>query len=218
MFFPPTQIVGLIYAGMKYFLYLCPRMKECFKMTKITCLALLGLLSMAAASCGDKPKSDNIIVRKQSAAPRKHPTQEMSPYEQKRNIEWLGATYKVCIERKADRSLPLTQDEQGNKYYDNRITVRILRGDGSVFYDRTFTKADFSAYVSSINSKGALLGVVFDRADGETLRFAASVGSPDRMSDEYDPLVVGVSRTGGTTISKDQKLDTTSDEEEDEEE
>lgn len=195
--------------------YTFARMKDCIKKSKILCCAIIGIMSAAVASCGDKPKSGDIIVKKQAKVVRKQ-TQEMSPYEQKRNVQWLGATYKVCIERKADRSLAQAVDEQGNKYYDNRITVRILRADGSVFYDRTFTKADFDGYVSSINSKGALLGVVFDRTDGESLRFAASVGSPDRMSDEYDPLVVSISRTGGTAISKDEKLDTTSDETEEE--
>ena len=157
--------------------YTFARMKDCIKKSKILCCAIIGIMSAAVASCGDKPKSGDIIVKKQTKVVRKQ-TQEMSPYEQKRNVQWLGATYKVCIERKADRSLAQAVDEQGNKYYDNRITVRILRG--------------------------------------ESLRFAASVGSPDRMSDEYDPLVVSISRTGGTAISKDEKLDTTSDETEEE--
>ena len=40
------------------------------------------------------------------------------------------------------------------------------------------------------------------------LCFAASVGSPDVMSDEYLPLVVKISKMGEVSISKDQLLDT----------
>ena len=103
-----------------------------------------------------------------------------------------------------------TYDEQGNSYYDNRISVRILRSDGSVFFERTFLKTDFTQYISDTYSKGALLGVVFDCVDGDCLRFAASVGSPDKMSDEYEPLVVKVSRLGALSVAKDTKLDTAS--------
>ena len=41
--------------------------------------------------------------------------------------------------------------------------------------------------------------------------FAASVGSPDKMSDEYVPLVLTISRGGTVNIAKDTQLDTASD-------
>ncbi len=60
-------------------------------------------------------------------------------------------------------------------------------------------------------STGALLGIVFDKAEGDNLCFAASVGSPDITSDEYLPLVLKISRMGAVSISNDQVLDTESD-------
>ena len=57
---------------------------------------------------------------------------------------------------------------------------------------------------------GALLGIVFDKAEGNNLCFAASVGSPDITSDEYLPLVLRISRMGAVSISNDQVLDTES--------
>uniref|UniRef100_UPI004029961F DUF4738 domain-containing protein n=1 Tax=Prevotella sp. TaxID=59823 RepID=UPI004029961F len=177
----------------------------------IRCVALCAA-ALFVASCAEKPKSDNIIVHKRAKVQKKQ-TQAMSGYEDKRNVEWLGATYKVCVERKSDNTLPLTYDEQGNSYYDNRISVRVLRSDGSVFFERTFLKTDFTQYISDTYSKGALLGVVFDCVDGDALRFAASVGSPDKMSDEYEPLVVKVSRLGALSVAKDTKLDTASEDE-----
>ena len=128
----------------------------------------------------------------------------------------MGSTYQVLVERKADESLPLADDGQGNKYYDNRITVKIIRKDGSEFFNRTFVKEDFSAYVDALYKKNsALLGIVLDRAEADYLVFAASVGSPDKMSDEYVPLVMKVSRFGDVKISKDTQLDTMSEGSED---
>ena len=113
------------------------------------------------------------------------------------------------MERKADHSLPLADDGQGNKYYDNRITVKIVRKDGSSFFNRTFTKDDFAKYVDPLYRKNsALLGIVLDKAEGDNLVFAASVGSPDKMSDEYVPLLMKISRFGDVAISKDTQLDT----------
>ena len=180
-------------------------------MRKAVYNVLFCAMAMLVVSCTEKPKSDNIIVHKRAKVQKKS-TQAMSGYEDKRNVEWLGSMYKVCVERKSDTSLPLTSDEMGNSYYDNSITVRVLRSDGSVFFERTFLKTDFTQYISDVYAKGALLGVVFDCVENESLRFAASVGSPDKMSDEYEPLVVKVSRTGDVSIAKDTKLDTTGDE------
>ena len=52
-----------------------------------------------------------------------------------------------------------------------------------------------------------LLGIVLDRADGDNLIFAASVGSPDAMSDEYIPMLLTVSRMGDVSIKRDTTMD-----------
>lgn len=133
----------------------------------------------------------------------------MGDYAQTRDVEWLGTQYKVEVKRVADSSLDLADDGAGNKYFDNRITVRILRKDGSEFFCRTFTKSDFDASLEPTYRKnGALLGIVYDRSEGNRLLFAASVGSPDKMSDEYMPLVLTVSNLGAVEIRKDSRLDT----------
>ncbi|WP_337385450.1 DUF4738 domain-containing protein [Prevotella sp.] len=168
------------------------------------------------ASCSSKPQSNDIIARKPvKAAPK--PTQTMGDYSQNRTISWLGSAYTLCVERKADHELQLAKDETGTKYYDNRIKLVIKRSDDSEFFNRTFTKADFADYVGNDYKDGALLGIVFDRTDSDNLYFAASVGSPDKMSDNYVPLVLTISRLGAVKIKQDTKLDTTSDEEADEE-
>lgn len=110
--------------------YTFARMKKTNCIKKVIRCAALCAAALLVASCAEKPKSDNIIVHKRAKVQKKQ-TQAMSGYEDKRNVEWLGATYKVCVERKSDNTLPLTYDEQGNSYYDNRISVRVLRSDGS---------------------------------------------------------------------------------------
>lgn len=171
---------------------------------------MLTMVSAMLAACGNTPKSDDIIAKKPAKVAKKS-VQKMGDYAQTRKVEWLGAVYTVTVERKADTSLPLVADETGNKYYDNRITLIIRRPDGTEFFHRTFTKSDFSAYIGGEAKNGALLGVVLDKAESASLYFAASVGSPDSMSDEYVPLVVRIERGGNVVISKDTQLDTGSD-------
>ncbi len=190
-------------------------------MKKIIPVFLVIAMMGAWVSCKEKQKKDIIITHKQvKPAPRK--TQKMSEYEQTRDVEWVGSSYQVVVKRKADASLPLVQVDANTRYYDNTISVRILRKDGTEFFNRTFKKTDFTAYLDhDMQNAGALLGVVFVKAEGDCLFFAASVGSPDVTSDEYVPLVVKISRMGTVSITKDSQLDTdgdekTSSEEEDE--
>lgn len=183
-------------------------------MKKSCVISLVALCALFVTACKDKPKTDTIIVRKPAAKAEKA-VATMGDNVQQRDIKWLGATYRIAIERKADNSLPLALDESGNRYYDNKVKLTITRPDGSEFFSRVFAKSDFEAYVEEANREGALLGIVFDDCEGDCLRFAASIGSPDKMSDDYVPLLLKVSRTGGVTISKDDQLDTASDDADD---
>lgn len=179
-----------------------------------TIFVLASLLGAMMVSCSEKKKTGDVIITKKPVAPKPKQTQKMSNYEQSRDAHWLGNDYKVVVKREADSSLPLVQSDAHTKYYDNKITVRILRPDGTEFFNHVFTKTEFEKYLDShTKENGALLGVVFVSAEGDYLYFAASVGSPDITSDEYVPLVVKVSRMGALTISKDTKLDTGSDDE-----
>ena len=171
-------------------------------------LIVAALATISIVSCKEKKTSEHIITTKPVEEAKK-PTQEIGNYDMTTPVDWVGSTYQVVVERKADHSLPLADDGQGNKYFDNRISLKILRKDGSVFFSRVFTKNDFSRYVDALYQKNsALLGIVLDRAETDHLIFAASVGSPDKMSDEYVPLVMKISRFGDVSISKDTQMDT----------
>lgn len=170
-------------------------------------------LTGALASCGEKKKKDNIIITHKTVTPAKVQTQKMSDATQSQEIPWVGATYTVEVKRTADTSVPVLQIDDHTRYYDNKITVRVLRADGSEFFNRTFKKQDFERCLDkATKEKGALLGIVFLEAKGDQLKFAASVGSPDIASDEYVPLVLKISKMGAVSISEDTSLDTGGDE------
>lgn len=180
-------------------------------MKRINYIFFMALVAGMLVSCAEKKKSNIIIAPKPVAKATNKPIQEMSGYEQSREVEWVGSTYKVVVKRMSDSELPIVKIDDANKYYDNKITLRVLRKDGTEFFNRTFTKSDFESYLDKrTKEQGALLGIVYVKAEGDNLFFAASVGSPDVASDEYVPMVLKISRMGAVNISKDQLLDTDS--------
>ena len=169
---------------------------------------IAALLSVAVGGCKEKKQTTDIITTKPKVEAPK-PVQEIGDYDQDVTVDWGGSNYTVRMQRLADRSLPIVDDGLGNRYFDNQITVRVTRNDGSEFFARTFKKSDFSTYIDgSFDKNCALLGIVFDKVEDGVLRFAASVGSPDKASDEYIPLVLKISRSGSVSISKDTQFDT----------
>lgn len=170
-------------------------------------LFILAASAMLAASCGEKKQTTEIIapkpVQKAAAAPVK-----MQGYENNENVEWLGKTYKVVVSRRTDTEMAMIEDETGTKYYDNRISLKVMRPDGTVFFSREFTKNDFSGYIDAAYLKhSALLGLVLEKAEGDNLQLAASVGSPDMLSDDYVPMLITLSRMGNITMKKDTRID-----------
>lgn len=159
-------------------------------------------------SCKEKQESQVIIapkpVEQKSSAPMR-----MQDSDTNTDVEWLNKTYHVNVVRKTDTNLPLTRDEGGHPYYDSRITLTVKRADGTVFFNREFKKTDFSRLLpDDILRDGALLGIVFDRVEGNHLYFAASVGSPDVLSDAFLPIVLTVSNMGNVDMQRDTQMDT----------
>ncbi len=169
----------------------------------------LVVLSFSAIlfSCGEKSSTKEIIAKKPVAKKPAGPA-SMQNSNSQMDAQWLDKTYQIQIDRHANTSLAIVEDEGGNSYYDNEITVKVIRPDGTTFYDKTFTKSDFSSIVpADYLEKSALVGIVFDKVEGDALQFAVSVGSPDALSDEYMPLLITLSRMGNISISKDSRLD-----------
>ena len=163
------------------------------------------LLVGAVASCRSKKKPEVIIATKYEKPAPQGPIRT-DDYKDTKPFEWLGADYVCTIERLADDSLPMVKDETGQAFIDNRVKVTISSSDGSVFFNRTFTKASFNSYIDDgFRKNGILEGFVFDKVEGNEVRFACSVSLP--QSDEYIPLVLAVTRTGSSSIARDTRLD-----------
>jgi hypothetical protein len=173
-------------------------------MNKNVILALIAVPCLLA-SCGQKKQHDDIIVQ-QTETPKPQAPIRMQDYKDVKDVQWLGKQYQIEVSRTADDSLKMVKDETGQKFVDNRITLRVIRTDGSVFCSKTFTKAAFDACLDDDYRKtGILEGFVFDKVEGNQLFFAASVCHP--QTDEYIPMVVTISNFGEVGISKDQQME-----------
>ena len=78
--------------------------KESYKMKKLSQIIMVLLAVMVVAGCGEKKKSDDIIVKKVEEPKPQGPI-KMQEYRQIKDIEWLGRDYQVEIVRLPDDSL-----------------------------------------------------------------------------------------------------------------
>ncbi len=175
------------------------------KIEKTTLIITLAALTLAG--CSKKKQVKTIVVPKQE---EQHVSdtiirQEGLTYD--KQVSWCQSEYAIHITRQSDDSLAVVRDEVGNRYYDNRISIKVNRKDGSTFFDRTFTKKSFADCMPGGYENASLLGLVFDRTDDDHLYFAGSVGSPDQDSDDYVPVLVVVNRQGEMSIKRDSELD-----------
>ena len=175
-------------------------------MKRIPVIALCCVVLTFLAACGGKKKSEVIIAPKVEKVKPKAPV-TMQEYTDERDVEWIGKTYHVAINRRPADSLSMVKDEDGQKYVDNIFTVAVSRSDGSIFFSRSFTKKDLNSYLDDdFRKTGIFEGLVFDKVDGDWLVLAASVGHP--QTDEYIPLVIRLSRMGELLIKRDVQMDT----------
>ena len=173
---------------------------------------LMGVALLCCSACKKERKTNDIITKIAPKPKTPRNPQSLSDFKYEKKVQWMGSVYTIRIRRFADKSLETTTDEDGKKYYDNKVQLQILRQDGSSFYDKTFTKADFRAFTDNqYGLERALVGFMFDRAEGNKLFFGASVGSPDPNSDEYVPIDVTIDNQGRLHITDAVELDTGSD-------
>ena len=168
----------------------------------VMALAFVGLIT---TSCGKKKQHDDIIVQ-ETETPQPQAPIRMQDYKDVKDVQWLGKQYQVEVTRTASDSLAMVKDETGQQFVDNRIVLKVIRQDGTVFCTKTFTKSAFNGCLDDDYRKtGILEGFVFDKAEGNQLFFAASVCHP--QTDEYIPMVVTLSNFAEVGISKDQQME-----------
>ncbi len=176
-------------------------------MKKLTALILAGMaLGIVACRQKEEKKSEDIIAPKYEAPKPKAPI-KMQSYTQEMEFTVDGRKMKSVILRQADDSLKMVQDEIGQKFVDNRITVTVTREDGSIFYKSSFIKDTFCDYLTdTYRSDGILEGLVHDRVEGSNILFAASVCIP--QTDEYIPLEMTLGKGGSMSIKRATQMET----------
>lgn len=171
-------------------------------------------LLLAASSCGNKKEKDDVIIVSKTEAKTPGAPISMQDYNQQKDIVWNGKNVHSNVSRHPDKSLPTVKDETGQEFVDNTITLSITQEDGKVIINKTFTKADFNAFIGKdYQEKGVLEGFVFDKVEGNTLRYAASVCHP--QTDEYMPLLIYIAPNGSIRVEQDNQLDTSGSEDDD---
>ena len=86
-------------------------------------IAGMALLAISLTGCKEKKSTTMIITEKPKKEVPSKP-HKTGDYQQTRSVEWRGTKYTIQMSRKADSSLPLT-GEANNRYYDNRIQLRL---------------------------------------------------------------------------------------------
>jgi hypothetical protein len=79
----------------------------------------------------------------------------------------------------------------------------VKRADGSVFFEKTFTKENFAPVLpKEFKENGVLLGINFEKREGNELLFVVSVGSPDETNEEFYYARMSLSNLGATKAMK----------------
>ena len=128
-------------------------------MRRILMFLIAGIVVGSVTGCGEKKNTDHIIARKVVAKAPLGPIRMQDYIQSKGDVKWLGTSYRCEIVRTADDSLAMVKDETGQRFVDNRISLEILRADGSVFFKnhssrRTLTLASMMTIVLRVFLKG----------------------------------------------------------------
>ncbi len=174
-------------------------------MKKILLIAAAIVVAAAFSSCKEEKtkKVHNIIVPPHEEVAPDTIVHRMNETESTSDVSWLNTTYRVHVHRYTNDSLTMIVDNNGRKYRNNIIAVKITRPDGSVFFDKKFTKSIFEGHADQAYlEKNVILGMVYNDNDDDNLYFIGSVGSPDILSEEFIPYQIAISRMGEVSVRK----------------
>lgn len=177
-------------------------------MRKIYSLILMSCLVASLISCSKKKESNTIITTIEPEKVTKE-IKTVGDGTETKSFDWNGTYYTATITRKANKDIKPVKDDDGARYYENTIEMKLEGPDGVVF-QRTFSKDDFDSYIDKNYlkpSRSTLMTIAFSRTDGANAYFMITVGSPNQMDDEYMLVQMAVSKSGGMSLTKVQEED-----------
>lgn len=114
-----------------------------------------------------------------------------------------GHKYRYVIERKPVETT--VTDDEGNVFYDNRITITLER-DGGQYFSRSFTRQNFLSMLDKgFQRYGILDGCRFVKVSKGAVVFSLCVSYPE--SDLYTAYLLTVQSDGSSSFSPDNTLD-----------
>lgn len=170
-------------------------------MNKFRIIVCLALMVLVLASCSKKKESRTIITTIEEPQISDE-TKVVGDTCISTVFEWSGTSYTAEVCRKAERAAATVKDDDGQKYYDNSISLALNGPDGNIFR-RTFTKGDFDSYIDKQYikpSRSTLMSIVFSKIDGGNAVFMATIGSPCTMDDEFMLVEIDLSKAGGMSM------------------
>ena len=85
------------------------------KTNRLCVLSMVGCMVFVIAACSQKKKSDDIIAEKIEQPKAQDPVR-LQPYTDSRDVQWIGRTYHIAINRQPSDSLPMVKDEIGHHW------------------------------------------------------------------------------------------------------
>lgn len=166
-------------------------------------ICLAGLL-LSACHSSQKERQDASAAAIEDSIAKAGP-QRMQVSDIKTTITYQGKDYQSAVRRQPDESLPIVVNEQGEKFVDNRISLR-LTCNGQVVVSKVFTKETFASLVDARFLKYSILeGLVFDKTTPEGILYAASICYP--QTDLYIPLRITVTADGQVSLAKEDLME-----------
>lgn len=176
-------------------------------MAKKNIILLLLLFVFVLSSCKKEKEARTIITTIEETHISKTP-KTVGDTIIRKSFEWGSTVYSATIERKADTAT-VVRDDEGQKYYDNKVTLRVDGPDGELF-NKTFSKENFSSYINTDYIKpkrSVLIGIAFNGVEkGGNAIFVATVGSPDSQSDEFMSVRINIDKHGAMTMGNMQEI------------
>lgn len=159
---------------------------------------------LAACSSPKKEGGDDVRILLKDSVDASG-LQRMQVSDSKATFTYKGKEYQSSVFRRPDETLPVVTNEQGDKFVDNRITLRINSGGKSIV-DKVFTKENFASLVDAKFLKHSILeGLVYDKITPKGIVYAASICYP--QTDLYMPLSLTITADGKISIAKEELLE-----------